>query len=177
MIIGRIITGCDDISRKKLSRWQNLYTSYNYTRLIQAYLSSFGIPSCPYCHPFFPDGRAFTKNNLYRQPLKIPVWWGFGPRDNRQDRANGGEGSRTPIPAMRPRCAPITPRPHSRQSSHYSVKRINCNCFFVTVDASVKSTLPPRFWGVGIVFAAFFGLLTVASPFALFTGCFLPLAW
>jgi hypothetical protein len=33
----------------------------------------------------------------------------------------------------------------------------------VTIDASVKSTLPPRFWGVGIVFAAFFGLLTVAS--------------
>jgi hypothetical protein len=31
------------------------------------------------------------------------------------------------------------------------------------VDASVKSILPPQFWSVGIVFAAFFGLLTVAS--------------
>jgi hypothetical protein len=30
-------------------------------------------------------------------------------------------------------------------------------------DASVKSTLPTRFWSVGVVFAAFFGLLTVAS--------------
>jgi len=31
------------------------------------------------------------------------------------------------------------------------------------MDASVKSILPPRFWSVGVVFAAFFGLLTVAS--------------
>ena len=31
------------------------------------------------------------------------------------------------------------------------------------MDASVKSTLPPRFWSVATVFAAFFGLLTVAS--------------
>ena len=30
-------------------------------------------------------------------------------------------------------------------------------------DASVKSTLPPRFWSVDIVFAAFFGLLAVTS--------------
>jgi hypothetical protein len=30
-------------------------------------------------------------------------------------------------------------------------------------DASVKSILPPRFWGIGLVFAMFFGLLTVAS--------------
>jgi hypothetical protein len=31
------------------------------------------------------------------------------------------------------------------------------------MDASVKSTLPPQFWSIGVVFAAFFGLLTVAS--------------
>jgi hypothetical protein len=31
------------------------------------------------------------------------------------------------------------------------------------MDASVKSTLPPRFWSVGSAFAAFFGLLAVAS--------------
>ncbi|MCK5271004.1 MAG: hypothetical protein KAJ52_00440 [Sedimentisphaerales bacterium] len=31
------------------------------------------------------------------------------------------------------------------------------------IDASVKSTLPPRFWSVAVVFAAFFGLLAVAS--------------
>jgi len=30
-------------------------------------------------------------------------------------------------------------------------------------DASVKSTLPLRFWGVGIVVVAFFGFLAVAS--------------
>jgi hypothetical protein len=30
-------------------------------------------------------------------------------------------------------------------------------------DASVKSTLPTRLWSVGVVFAAFFGLLAVAS--------------
>ncbi|MCK5269260.1 MAG: hypothetical protein KAJ46_00690 [Sedimentisphaerales bacterium] len=30
-------------------------------------------------------------------------------------------------------------------------------------DASVKSTLPSRFWSVAVVFAAFFGLLAVAS--------------
>ena len=30
-------------------------------------------------------------------------------------------------------------------------------------DASVKSTLPPRFWSVATVFATFFGLLAVAS--------------
>ena len=32
---------------------------------------------------------------------------------------------------------------------------------FGNKDASVKSTLPPRFWSVGIAFAAFFGLLAV----------------
>ena len=30
-------------------------------------------------------------------------------------------------------------------------------------DASVKNTLPPRFWSVGIVFVTFVGLLAVAS--------------
>ena len=30
-------------------------------------------------------------------------------------------------------------------------------------DASVKSTLPPRFWSVGIVFVTFVGLLAVVS--------------
>jgi hypothetical protein len=34
---------------------------------------------------------------------------------------------------------------------------------FCKTDASVKSTLPPRFWGVGVVFEAFYGLLAVAS--------------
>jgi hypothetical protein len=49
-----------------------------------------------------------------------------------------------------------------------------CNTVFWTfggcikTDASVKSTLPPRFWGVGIVFATFFGLLTVASKLCIF---------
>ncbi len=32
-------------------------------------------------------------------------------------------------------------------------------------DASVKSSLPPGFWSVGIVFWPFFGLLAVASKF------------
>jgi len=35
-----------------------------------------------------------------------------------------------------------------------------------TFDASVKSTLPPRFWSVAVVFAAFFGLLAVAPHLA-----------
>jgi len=30
-------------------------------------------------------------------------------------------------------------------------------------DASVKNTLPPRFWSVGIVFVTFVGLLAVVS--------------
>ena len=34
---------------------------------------------------------------------------------------------------------------------------------FGNKDASVKSTLPPRFWSVGVAFAVFFGLLAVAS--------------
>ena len=29
-------------------------------------------------------------------------------------RQNGDEGNRTLIPAMRPRCAPVTPRPQSQ---------------------------------------------------------------
>ena len=33
----------------------------------------------------------------------------------------------------------------------------------VKTDASVKSTLPSRFWSVAVVFAAFSGLLAVAS--------------
>jgi hypothetical protein len=38
---------------------------------------------------------------------------------------------------------------------------------FAKYDASVKSILPPQFWSVGIVFAVFFGLLTVASNYEL----------
>jgi len=34
---------------------------------------------------------------------------------------------------------------------------------FLDTNARVKSTLPPRLWIVGVVFAAFFGLLAVAS--------------
>ena len=41
--------------------------------------------------------------------------------------------------------------------------RLTAGGVFLIIDASVKSISPPRFWSVGVVFAAFFRLLTVAS--------------
>jgi hypothetical protein len=63
-------------------------------------------PDCPSTSP--PNDMAGCSGHSTRCFLSADIEW---PAMSERSESNGDEGNRTLIPAMRPRCAPVTPRP------------------------------------------------------------------
>ncbi len=66
------------------------------------------ITSCPSIRP--PNNLAYYSGHSTRCFFSADIEW---PAMSERSESNGDEGNRTLIPAMRPRCAPVTPRPQT----------------------------------------------------------------